>query len=326
MSVIRDKLLKLMQEVNSVGSSFPMQYVKLDFIAKMELEADSNCVFKEALTKIETLANKALKNIVDFNSLIGIKNIYSEAYIFSKLRSLLFIEKIPENSNKSPDYKVKFRDEDIYIELKSLNMLGGTLKHRDIMTGSLDSIIEAENQVRRGSRSGFGIQVIQPYLSLNKEYDSRSVRLVIESLIDKINQNIKEGQYSLGDTVLLVDLSDQLPLISKPSQAIQDKHYDDTGNTYVSGELWNVAFGKLEDQISKPAEFEGADNADGMLLKEGILIRHPYIKGLIFHVNEGFYSIAEITEYNLNVVHFLKYLSKHHSFKTKHNNVINSES
>ena len=94
-----------MQEINSVGSSFPMLYVKLDFIEKMELEASLNPVFKGALMKIDKLADKALKNIEDYNSLIEIKNIYSEAYIFSKFRSLMVIEKIPEKSSKTPDYK-----------------------------------------------------------------------------------------------------------------------------------------------------------------------------------------------------------------------------
>ena len=202
-------------------------------------------------------------------------------------------------------------------------MFRGTLKHRDIMSESLDSKIAAV--AHSGSKVGFGEQEIQPYLTQNKEYDPRSIRLVIESLIDKINQNIKEDQYSLGDTVLLVDLSDQLPLISKPSQAIPEQYYEDMGDSYVSGELWNVAFGKLEDKIFKPAEFVGADNTDGKLLKEGILISHPNIKALIFHASDGFYSLAEITNNNLNVVHFLEYLSKQHSFKTKHNNVINPD-
>jgi hypothetical protein len=275
MSAIRDKLLKLKKEINSVGSSFPMLYIKLDFIEKMELEVEQNQAFKEALIQIDKLTDSALKNIEDYNSLTEIKNIYSESYILSKLQSLLNIIKITELGSKTPDYKVRFRDEYIYIELKSLNMLGGNLKHKDIMNDSLDSKIKLEDQSKKGAKVGFSEQEIQPYLSHNKEYDPRSTRLVVESLIDKINQNIKKEQYSLGDTILLVDLSGQLPLISKPSEAIQEKYFDEFGDTKVSGELWNVAFGKLGDQILKPAEFEGADNLDGKLEKEGVLISHP---------------------------------------------------
>lgn len=319
MSAIRDKLLKLKQGINSVGSSFPMLYIKLDFVEKMELEEEQNQAFKDALNQIDQLTDKALQNVEDYNSLTEIKNIYSESYILSKLQSLLNIIKIPEAGSKTPDYKVRFRDGDIYIELKSLNMLGGTLKHKDIMNDSLDSKITVEEQIKNGAKVGFGEQEIQPYLSFSKKYDPRSTRLVIESLIDKINQNIKKEQYSLGDTILLIDLSDQLPLISKPSEAIQEKYFDEIGDAKVSGELWNVAFGKLGDQILKPAEFEGADNLDGKLEKEGVLISHPYIRGLIFHVSEGFYSVAELTENNINIIHCLEYLSKDHVFKTKYN-------
>jgi len=310
MSVIKDKLLKLKQDINSVGTSFPMLYVELDFIEKMELEKQQNPAFNEALSQIGHLADKALKNVEDYNSLIEIKNIYSEAFILSKLQALLNIKKIPETTTKTPDFKIRFRDNDIYIELKSLNMLEGTLKQRDIMNDSLDSKIVAEDQITKGSNVGLGVVVIKPYHSHNKEYDPRSIRLVIESLIDKINQNIK-----LGNTILLIDFSDQLRLISNPSEAIKEKYHDDIGGEYVSGELWNVAFGRINDQIFKPAEFEGADNVDGKLLKEGILISHPYIKGLIFHISGDFYSIAELTEGNLNVTDCLDYLSKWHSFK-----------
>ena len=115
---------------------------------------------------------------------------------------------------------------------------------------------------------------------------------------------------------MLVDLSDQLPLLSQPLEAIQEKYFDYHGNTQVSGELWSVAFGKVGDQILKPAEFEGANNFDGELEKEGILVSHPYIKGIVFHVNENFYSVAELMESNLNVTHCLEYLSKGHVFRT----------
>ncbi len=312
---VKDKLLALKQEINSVGSSFPMLYVKLDFIEKMELEEEKNTIFKETLTKIDKLADKALKNIEDYSSIIEIKNNYSEAYIFSKLQAFLHIDKIPERNSKTPDYKVKFRGKDIYIELKSLNMVEGTLKHKDIMNSSLDSKIAAEEQIIEGSKVGIGVQVVQPYFKSNKESKIGSIRLVIESLIDKINQNIKKEQYSLGETILLVDLSDQLPLFSEPFEAIQEKYIDKLTGEETSGELWNVAFGKINDQITKPAEFEGADDLDGKLEKEGILIRHPYIKGLIFHVSENFYSIVEFTKDNEHITECVKYLSRKYSLK-----------
>ncbi|MBK6949086.1 MAG: hypothetical protein IPH16_14425 [Haliscomenobacter sp.] len=54
------------------------------------------------------------------------------------------------------------------------------------------------------------------------------------------------------------------------------------GNSIVSGILWNVAFGKIGNLILKTIEWEGRENIEGELEKEGILTTHPYIKGLLF--------------------------------------------
>lgn len=315
MTKVKEKLHKLLQEINSIGCSIPLLYVNLDFIEKMELEANSDPVFKRALTDIDKLADKSLINMKDYSSLVEIKNTYSEVYILSKLRSFLHIDKIKEKNSKSPDFEVTFRGNKIFIEMKSLNMRGGTLKHRNIMNESLDCKISLDEQIHNGKNIAFAEQVIQPYDPLNKEYNSRSVRCVAESLIEKIDQNFDKEQYTLGDTVLLLDLSCQLPLISSPLQAIQEQYLDSISKSYVSGELWNVAFAKIGDKILSPPEFEGARPAEEELQKEGVLIAHPEIKGIIYHTNNKFYSVAGISEDNLIVLNLLKYISCQYSFR-----------
>ena len=57
-------------------------------------------------------------------------------------------------------------------------------------------------------------------------------------------------------------------------------------------EEWEIKY------LNQPS-FEGTSNVDGELEKEGILVSHPYIKGLIFHASEEFYAVAELTESNL---------------------------
>ena len=153
---VRDILLKLKQTINSVGKSVPMEYVKLDFIEKMELESSEYKIFKNTLKEIKPLAEKALKDIEDYNSILQIKNIYSEVYIFSKLKSLLAVEKIPgpKRTNKTPDYKVKYRGKEIFIELKSLNMCDSTIKHKNIMYNSMYKKIDVEKQIENGSKIG----------------------------------------------------------------------------------------------------------------------------------------------------------------------------
>lgn len=309
-----EKILRIKQNISDYGSSHLIMDLDLNFIDKMEFDSNDDRDFKEAVLAIDVLATKVVKDIEDYGSLMEITNLYAEAYILSKLRSMLSIKKIPETSSKTPDFKVKFRDGDLYIELKSLNMFEGGLKHKKIMHDGLDRKIDIENQISKGEQVGFAEQEIQPYKVDNKDYDPRSPRMVIEALIDKISQNIKADQYALGDTILLVDLSSQLPILSLPYQSIQTKFFDVDLNAHVSGELWSVAFGKVGDDIFRSPDFPGAHNSDGRLQKQGVLISHPYIKGIIYHVNGEFFSVAEITESNARIRKLMDYVSKNSNF------------
>ncbi|WP_075185076.1 hypothetical protein [Teredinibacter haidensis] len=316
MHCFRDKLLKLMQSVNTYGVSCPLLYIKLDFVEKMELEVDENIVFKKSLLDMDSLVDKALQDLEYYESLVCIKNSYSEAFIYAKLQSLLHIEKIPETSSSTPDFKVRHKANDIYIELKSLNMVEGNLKHKTVMHSAMNAKIDAENQIANGSNVGFGFHVIQPYKTGSKEYEADSVRLVIEALISKIGQNIKREQYGLGTTILLVDLADQLPLHSQQEESIQQQYYDIDNRAKLSGELWYVAFGKIGDEIYKISGLKGGQCSDGRLQKEGVLREHPYIKGIIFHVKDCFYGLAPLTRENVSATHFIEYITTAHSFSS----------
>ena len=56
----------------------------------------------------------------------------------------------------------------------------------------------------------------------------------------------------------------------------------------ASGVLWHTAFGHSGDVIYKPIEFEGKSNIDSPLNRNGILIDHSYIKGLVFATYKNF--------------------------------------
>lgn len=313
MGCVRDKLLALMQSVNTYGVSCPLLYIKLDFIEKMELESSKNCVFKKSLREIDVLVEKAHQDSEDYESLVGIKNSYSEALIYAKLQALLHIEKIPETSSRTPDFKVRYRSNDLYIELKSLNMAGGNLKHKTVMHNAMNARIDAENQIAKGASFGFGLHLIQPYEAGSREYDADSFRMVIEALISKIEQNVKRAQYCLGTTILLVDLADQLPLHSQPEESIQQQYYDIEKGAKLSGELWHVAFDKIGDETYKTPKLKGNACSDGKLEKTGIFNNHSYIKGMIFHARDCFYGLTPQTKENVITAEFIQYVTKVYS-------------
>ena len=122
---LRDRILKLKRDTNLISYSPILSSLKVEFIEKIELEAenakmrqDNNSFFKDAYEKMLTYIEQCEKDIKS-QSLISLKDFYYEVYIYSKLNSLFLIEKVPETSTKSPDFKIRFNNSDVFIEVKS---------------------------------------------------------------------------------------------------------------------------------------------------------------------------------------------------------------
>lgn len=302
---MKNKILKLIQDINSYGVSFPMNYIKISFCEKMDLEKERTPIFKETIKKINSSIDKINRNIEDYASIVELKNSYSEAYIYSKLNAFINISKVKEQDTKTPDYKVHFQDSDIYIEMKSLNMFEGVYKQKTIMQSAFNNKVKIESEIKNGANFASSVQEIAPYKSNTED----SIKTVIESLIDKINQNVKSGQYE-HDTVLLIDFSNQLTLLSPTKLAVLEHYHDTETNSDVSGELWHVAFGEYGKQLKNIVKFEGDDrNKHQVLEKDGILTEHSFIKGLVFHINENFYYFSFINSENIKIVNLFEYLS-----------------
>jgi hypothetical protein len=89
------------------------------------------------------------------------------------------------------------------------------LKTKQSQEESLQGHIDLDDQLKKGKKVASTIRVEQPYLKSNKEYDPFGRKHVVERIIEKIRQNIKLGQYKLGDSILIVDLGHlMMPLIS----------------------------------------------------------------------------------------------------------------
>jgi hypothetical protein len=306
--MLYEEIIQLKKDVRTYGMSWSLDYIKSFFVEKLELEATTkSCdpVFKKTLSKMRNLIEKIKNQIDDQESLLELKNIYSETYMYTKLKSLLFIEGISESLIPTPDFKITFQGSPIYVEVKSLNMVDGILKHQEIMKTALDNNIEREVKMRTGQGYASSAQIVQPYRSSGKVYNRTSQKMIIETLIKKISGNIKESQYRHGDTILLIDLSDQLPV---PDPDLQIRSEFEILGQKVSGALWYAAFGQPNDEIYKLADSE-RDNYIEILEKEGILYSYPYVKGLIFHTDENFYSLARSGEKNVNIISLMEYLS-----------------
>jgi hypothetical protein len=227
--------------------------------------------------------------------------------------------------------------------MKSMNMSDGVFKHHNIMESAINGTIYLENQIEREVKEGKEYVVAtcsridKPYEKSGKIYDSFSLKLVIETLIDKIKQNIKEEQFKRGDTILLIDFSDQLSLPENPHESLQQNYvgeFVDNSKLYQKldsldwkehkkylasvesikeqekyyfeskGTLWHVALGDMKTILS-----ESQDNGQKEILeKQGILKEYDFIKGILFYIDGKFYACMRGVEPNL-VFKLFTYLS-----------------
>lgn len=250
------------------------------------------------------LVDKCAKCIEDYESIRELKNAYLEAYMYSKLKFLLFIDKVPEASTKTPDFKVTFAGLPIYVEVKALNMAGGSFNDMRYMNAALDVKLELEKHTRKDGAFRLGSYSVESCESPNKPYVPGTTT-IIQVLIDKISNNLKEDQFNLGDTVLLVDICDLLP-VPFPEDSIQEV-YDRIDGCKVNGILWHTAFGSVDSLIYQGSEFAGKF-VTKQLDREGILNSSPFVKGLIFHINENFYALAKVVDENTRVIDMMRYL------------------
>lgn len=280
---LKERFRELKRESNKATSNFLLDCFDDGDLETIDTEALSDSFISSKKKKILSLV-EGMK--IDFDpKLKSAFDEYGEALTYLRLKAKFTVDRIPEGEGKSPDFRITLQTDEqaleIYAELKSMSFTDNNINYKEAMDESLEGKIEIEDQVKRGKDFSFAITGIQPVKKWNKDYDPLSPRYFIETLIDKIEQNLKRDQYSFGDTVLIIDLK-QLALPSGYPEGYTAVFREDRGNSFVSGPLWNIAFGKEGHLIFKPVEFAGSSNIDGDLTRNGILVNRDWIKALVF--------------------------------------------
>jgi ribosomal protein S17E len=165
------------------------------------------------------------------------------------------------------------------------------------MEEGLENKIELEKQIRSGKKIAFVESTIDPHSKNKKDYAPSSVKLIIDRIIEKFDQNYDENQYTMGTTISLIYLHTYIfPLYTSGCNAIVPVYsinLYDNGKVPVTGELWAAAFGNTGMPIFRCPGFEGKKNIEGYMEYEGILRgdRFCAVKALCFCIE----SINHIT-------------------------------
>ena len=313
MSKLWDHLLPLHQAVNGYGFSAALLYLSeenAEVIDSFTGSLQATAKIREESAKLQKLCDECVRDITNYQKLIDLKDAFSEVMMLAKLLSNCDAEKIPESSKKTPDFKVTFNGKEMFVELKALNMSDGVWKHKAIMEESFAGKITQEDVIRGGARIAITEQEVMPYLKSGSSYDGQSTSMVVETLNQKVEQNLKPDQFTAGVTGLLLDFSGQLLLHGRPSDNLEEHFAEPPDMVPQSGELWHLAFGKHGVPMMKCVGFAGEDNVDLPLQSEGILRKHSFIAGLIFHIDDEFWGAAIRRRDNIHFIQFMERLCK----------------
>jgi hypothetical protein len=225
--------------------------------------------FKEYVGKIcaklaDVAAAPSVKTYSQFFEL------YSEALALQFLRSKLPTCRIPELGSKTPDFECMLEDErKFFVEVKTLDIVGGELRHDQMMVDAIDQAVDIGQQVSRGKPVAVSEGEFAPYKRYAEAaYDSRSLMRVIDSLREKFVQAFKSDQFAMGPTFALA-VADRL-IIPGGQSALDPYYFDHDG--VVSGVLWHAAFGTEGAPIFRHPDFEGAPSLEGHLSIRGMLV------------------------------------------------------
>ena len=284
--MLYDRILELKQKISQLSINPILNIFNLNECRILDNKYENDLFVKKKVDSTLFL----LKNLdVDFSP--KYKSAYeefNECIIYLKIKSKYNnTQQISEKDTSTPDYHVIETNKnpfDLNIELKSLSFLNGNLNYTKAQEKGLNAKIKIEEQIKDGKSIAISETTISPFFKNNKMPDTREL---IEVYIDKINNNIKKGQFIERDTILFVDIK-QLLLDSIWNHSAVIFYQEQITKSIASGVLWNTVFGKKNSLILKPIEFEGCNNVDSELTKNGILIDHDYIKAIVFVTYENF--------------------------------------
>jgi hypothetical protein len=276
--------MDLLQNNNEITTVNPiLKAFSLDYCEKID-DAVNNDEF------IKSKRNNIIKNLN--NCTVGHDDYlkpafdeYNEAVTYLSIKNKnLLIDRVKEVKGKNtPDFQITSNNKTFYIEMKTLGFADGDLNYVDAVNKGLESQISLEQQINNGRNVAIAETFISPFFYSTKEesYNQLIQTRIIETIVNKINNNLKEEQFKDGKTILLIDLSLMLLPYDWKSNSVPI-FQENLRKSMVSGIFWYSAFGKLDERIFSTIEFEGAKNIEGKLRVEGILNNYPFIKALCF--------------------------------------------
>ena len=197
------------------------------------------------------------------------------------------LRRVPELAGKkTPDFEASYGSAAAAcFEVKTLSVVSGEYGIDECLHSSVEANVEIEAKLKRGDKVAMAESEARPYGKRPSE--EGALTAVINTLIEKAEQNIKQDQFANRPTFLVLNLSVIPPMVTKPV-ALRPSYPDDyLFDKAVTGEMWAMAFGRIGMPIQVNPEFEGKPCVEAILDKVGILESEEFkcVAGILFMVH-----------------------------------------
>ena len=280
---LKEHLLRIQQLFTGLSISWPTNSFLHAELEEIEnLSRNGNLLMQE----LECELHKKFERIIypeDFQKIASAYETYAEAKV-----ALVFAHKeiildrtlgTGEEGQQRPDFSLSAYSGTLYFEVKSLDIVNGIFRHSTIAKEAL-GIHEKIEEELKSSSVAFGEFEEAPFASKGQRIEECTNR--IEILIQKISDRIQQGQITHGPTILVIEMGRLRAFAQNPTSIVPVYFDDHRFPTCVSGELWQIALGRIGDQIYRYPEFEGMTNLDRPLELEGILRQYPELYGICY--------------------------------------------
>jgi len=290
MTSLYDAFLPIVQELNTYGGNFTSHHISRPVLEAVDAGAAGGDTSLEGIRRklLDTIAN--FKGLQDHETFSRFFEAFHEAvfHIVAGRRGVA-LRAIPAGSKhgKTPDF-VTTTDPTVRFELKTIDVSDPMMTYDRAMAEGLDARLEAEAKARAGSGVGIVARAIAPHgIAVDR-------RQVVEQVMKKIDSNVKYDQYSGCPTFLVVSTSRTSLHDHAENVRKRVKLFDCP--TLASGQLFAVAAHHIGEDFYFLAEPKVDDILDlkffpdpgedvislGPLDRNGILLDHPFIAGVVF--------------------------------------------
>lgn len=265
--------LAALHELSEYSASHSLSVIEEDFLRAVDLEAHGNPDLNRLREDLTSRLHKR-SGIDDVTAYSQAFETYGEIAAYLHLcRQGVPTELVTTHKRKkTPDFKCASRSgKTFFVEVKSLDVVGGTASNRAMMDDALESAAELERQHDEGEPVATEIRVIQPYREYGEEetYDPRSLIRAIKVLRQKSQRAFDGGPFERGPTFALV-VADRLELPGR-GRALAPYYHDGSGDAAIaSGVLWHMAYGTDGTPIFRLPDPAGKGSLEGHLNGSGL--------------------------------------------------------